>query len=383
MSEYQYYEFQAIDKPLSEKDTQALRNLSSRAQITLTSFVNTYNWGDFKGNPLTLMEKYFDAFLYVANWGTHWFMLRIPLKFTNFELIKKYCYGENATVYKKGENLIFEFISETDDHEWEEGENQLSTLILLRSDLIRGDYRCLYLAWLYCAHNGNFEYDEFEPPVPPGLGDLNASLKSFVDFMRIDSVLIAVAAENSASKDRLAEYQKELRLWISNLSKHEKDDILFRLVKDHDPHLGVELMQRFQQTISFEDNAATGKRLRTVGDLITKAETYAAERKRRITEQKAKERAQKERQQAIDREKYLNDLAKREDKVWEKVEGLIQTKRPSDYDEALKLLVDLRDLSKKSNKKMFFEDKVQSIHEKHQRKSTFIRRLKKAGLDVQ
>ena len=199
MSEYQYYEFQAIDKPLSEKDTQALRNLSSRAQITLTSFVNTYNWGDFKGNPLTLMEKYFDAFLYVANWGTHWFMLRIPLKFTNFELIKKYCYGENATVYKKRENLIFEFISETDDYEWEEGENQLSTLILLRSDIIRGDYRCLYLAWLYCAHNGNFEYDEFEPPVPPGLGDLNASLKSFVDFMRIDSVLIAVAAENSAS----------------------------------------------------------------------------------------------------------------------------------------------------------------------------------------
>jgi len=169
MSEYQYYEFQAVDKTLSEKDTQALRNLSSRAQITPTSFVNTYNWGDFKGNPLTLMEKYFDAFLYVANWGTHWFMLRIPLKFTNFELIKKYCYGENATVYKKGENLIFEFISETDDHEWEEGEGRLSTLISLRSDLIRGDYRCLYLAWLNCAQAGDFEHDEFEPSVPPNL----------------------------------------------------------------------------------------------------------------------------------------------------------------------------------------------------------------------
>ena len=58
MSEYQYYEFQAIDQPLDEKAIQALRNLSPRAQISSTSFVNEYNWGDFKGNPLKLMERY-------------------------------------------------------------------------------------------------------------------------------------------------------------------------------------------------------------------------------------------------------------------------------------------------------------------------------------
>ena len=67
MSEYQYYEFKAVDKPLSEKDMRALRNISTRAQITPTGFVNEYNWGDFKGNPLKLVEQYFDVFLYVAN----------------------------------------------------------------------------------------------------------------------------------------------------------------------------------------------------------------------------------------------------------------------------------------------------------------------------
>ena len=67
MSEYQYYEFKAIDKPLTKKDMQALRNLSTRALITPTSFVNEYNWGNFKGTPLKLVEKYFDIFLYVAN----------------------------------------------------------------------------------------------------------------------------------------------------------------------------------------------------------------------------------------------------------------------------------------------------------------------------
>ncbi|MBC8419658.1 MAG: hypothetical protein ISR62_01790 [Desulfobacteraceae bacterium] len=170
MSEYQYYEFRAIDQPLDEKAIQALRELSSRAQITPTSFVNEYNWGDFKGSPMKLMEKYFDAFLYVANWGTHEFMLKVPLKLINFDLVKEYCYGENVTAYKKGENLIFEFISETDDHEWEEGEDWLSSLITLRSDILHGDYRCLYLGWLFCAQMGDFEDDGFEPSVGAGKG---------------------------------------------------------------------------------------------------------------------------------------------------------------------------------------------------------------------
>ena len=347
MSEYQYYEFQAIDKPLNEREIQALENLSSRAQITSTSFVNTYNWGNFKGNPLTLMEKYFDAFLYVANWGTHWFMLRVPRRLINVDLAKEYCIGGSATVYEKGEYLILEFVSETDDYEWEEGEGWLSSLISLRSDIIRGDYRCLYLAWLYCVQMDEIDEEEFEPPVPPNLRDLNAPLKSFVDFIRIDADFVAVAAENSASRDTQTEYQKELRSWINNLPENEKDEILFRMIKDHDPHLGTELLQRFQQAASVKNNDATEKKPRTVEDLTTKAEAYAAEMERRVAEQKAEEHAHEERQKAIAREKYLDDLAEREDKIWQKVDDLIETKRPSNYGEAVKLLVDLHDFSKR------------------------------------
>ena len=45
MSEYQYYEFLAIDSPLDAKQMAALRALSTRAEITSTSFTNVYNWG--------------------------------------------------------------------------------------------------------------------------------------------------------------------------------------------------------------------------------------------------------------------------------------------------------------------------------------------------
>ena len=41
MSEYQYYEFQAIDRPLTQEQMAELRGYSTRAQITATSFACT------------------------------------------------------------------------------------------------------------------------------------------------------------------------------------------------------------------------------------------------------------------------------------------------------------------------------------------------------
>lgn len=51
MSEYQYYEFLAVDRPLDDAERAEVRCLSTRARITATSFVNEYHWGDFKGDP--------------------------------------------------------------------------------------------------------------------------------------------------------------------------------------------------------------------------------------------------------------------------------------------------------------------------------------------
>ena len=50
MSEYQYYEFQAIDRPLTAKEQQEIKALSSRAQVTPTQATFLYHYGDFRGN---------------------------------------------------------------------------------------------------------------------------------------------------------------------------------------------------------------------------------------------------------------------------------------------------------------------------------------------
>jgi hypothetical protein len=380
MSEYQYYEFISVDHPLNDKDMQALRNLSSRAQITPSSFVNEYHWGDFKGNPLKLVEKYFDAFLYVANWGTRWMMLKVPRNLVDVDLVKQYCPGDGAVVHEKGDHLIFEFNSETEDYEWEEGEGWLSSLISLRADILHGDYRSLYLAWLFCVQMEEMEDDELEPPVPPNLADLNAPLKSFVDFMRIDTDLVAVAAETSISEDRHTD-PKALKTWIHNLPASEKNDILFRLIEAPSPHLGAELKQRFQQAGSAKAGSDIDKQLRSVLDLMSRAEKYAIERKRRAAEKKAREQARKKKEMALAREKYIESLAGREENIWEEVDTLIVLKKAATYDEAVKLLVDLRDLYLKTGKEKTFKQKLKTICEIHHRKVSFLNRLQKAGLN--
>jgi hypothetical protein len=57
MSEYQYYEFVAIDEPLTRDEQAELRAISTRALITPTSFVNHYEWGDLKADPRRLVDR--------------------------------------------------------------------------------------------------------------------------------------------------------------------------------------------------------------------------------------------------------------------------------------------------------------------------------------
>ena len=65
MSEYQYYEFQAIDNRLTDKEMAEISKLSSRVELSPSQAIFTYSFGDFRGVPEDLMEKYFDIMFYI------------------------------------------------------------------------------------------------------------------------------------------------------------------------------------------------------------------------------------------------------------------------------------------------------------------------------
>jgi len=189
MSEYQYYYFEAIDKPLTDQQQQELRAISTRAEINARRFVNEYHYGSFKGKPLELMKKYFDAHIYYACWATRVLMLKVPAKCIDLKLAKGYCTEHTFKIVENGDDLIFCFNIwiECGDGWWDEAD-KTHRLIVLRDDILNGDYRCLYLAWLARRHDDNSceEDDGNPPPVPAGLRHLISPLKMFAKFMFLE-----------------------------------------------------------------------------------------------------------------------------------------------------------------------------------------------------
>ena len=156
MSEFQYYEFQAVDRPLGEADRQALRALSTRARITATSFTNVYEWGDFKGDPAALMERWFDLHLYLANWGSRRLMIRLPKRLADQRQLKAFlCKADCAVLRASGENLILDIARDEvePDGDWDDGSGWLAALAPLRADMLAGDLRLCYLLWLTAVVN--------------------------------------------------------------------------------------------------------------------------------------------------------------------------------------------------------------------------------------
>jgi hypothetical protein len=377
MSEYQYYEFQAIDRPLTAKEMSELRSFSTRARITPVSFVNDYSWGSFKGNADAWMDSYFDAFLYLANWGTHVLKLRLPSHLLDTATAEAYCGGDSTSIREKAGKIILSFVSQDEEGgDWVEGEGHLSALISVRAELARGDLRALYLGWLLRAQTGELIDDDVEPPVPPGLGQLSASLESLAEFLRIDSDLLHVAAEASSPKGEAGIDRAVAQAWIGELPAKEKDDVLTNLIVDGDPALIAELLQRFLKQRPLGSKASAP---RTVRHLLKTAEAHATEGRRIKAEKRARENARREREAVIAREKHLDSLVGREKNLWAEVDSLIATRQTKRYDEAVKILVDLRGLAARDTGGDF-ELRVEALRQAQAKKSSLIERLRKVGL---
>ncbi len=379
MSEYQYFEFKAVDRPLSEKEMAELRSFSTRAKITPHSFINHYSWGSFKGDEDLWMEKYFDGFLYYANWGTHILKLRLPSDLVDFRTVKAYCNDESLSVRLNDNKIILDFLSEAEcESDWEEEEEDLSLtpFLNLRMDLIRGDLRCLYLGWLSGLLAEEYDEEAIEPPVPPGLQNLSSSLLSFADFLRIDSDLIEAAAINSTPLEDVSGI--DLRNWVETLPSNEKDDLLANIlsgvIKGNQTTVLGQVNRFTKAWQSRQENKKEKPKRRTVGELLKQAECVAENRERIEAEKAAAALAEKERLQKIARERRLNAIAGQQLLLWAQIESLVSEKQAKSYDKAIELLTDLRDLAAREKSSDFYW-KLKGLKERHSSKRSFISRL--------
>lgn len=369
--EYQFYEFKAIDSSLSKKDMEEIQTWSSRCKPTKTNVIFEYSYRDFPKDEITVVEKYFDAMVHISSWGTMQLIFKYPKALFPVKEIVPYTCEGGIEIHKKTNYFLLEFtIHHEELNDWIEGDGILSCLESLRTDILNGDYRLLYIIWLqtmmktltaeysdYYAYDEEFDDEELEPNVPAKFDNLNEALKKLVDFFQIDTDLIEFLAKNSTKNN---EPSINLESAISHLSENEKNDFLIRLLND-EALLSVKLKQHLKKSSKVYNYSSQN---RIIDDLLEEIEIFKKNKSELLKKQTEKERIN-----------HLEKLAVKEKNIWEQIDDLILEKNAKSYDEAISLLKELKELAIHKNEFAKYADKINSLKIKNSRLSSFVIRI--------
>lgn len=374
MSEYQYYEFLAVDRPLSVDDQRRLRTISSRARITPTSFINHYEWGNLKADPTQLLLRYFDLHVYVAMWGSKRLLIRLPS--TAFSLTELEDFQldecELLEVHQTPEGWLVDILVEADEQsEWDEfddGSGWMGALAGLRQELLSGDLRLFYLCWLWSVQAG-YICEEAQEPLP-GIGPLPPSQQALSEFMALDPMLVEAAAESGEK----ALAGSEVEGFVAALSLPEKDALLRRLLEG-DASVTAELQRRLRQYGQADQSPG-----RSVAELKLQADASNKRHRQACLAEKARREAEQAAAEEKQRQQRVAQVAKLGERAWQEVLDQISRRQPKGYEMATRLLADLRALAIERGEQAAFEERLDRIVAEHRRKGRFLEQLQRLGL---
>ncbi|KJK22915.1 hypothetical protein UB46_19545 [Burkholderiaceae bacterium 16] len=380
MSEYQYYEFAAIDRPLTRAEMAQLRAVSTRARISPSGFVNHYEWGDLKADPADWMRRYFDVFVYTANWCCSRLALRVPLSTFGKAELMPFAIRHASTIEAYGEHWIIDWsLNEGEDYDrfgMQDGSGWMQRLAPLRAELMRGDLRPLYLGWLAGSHE--LSDDALEPEVPPGLATLSPPQEALVEFLEIDPDLLAAAA--AASPDVSpgdAEQDDRIDAWLNEWPREEMAAVLKLLAQGlvHQAERQVRLRHAaWLKAQQVSTPSSTARRI--LGHLQELAEGASVARLQREAKAHAKQEAARRRKRETQLRLVMNDA----DKRWAAIDAQVQRGTASAYDEATKALAELADGYALTSSREAFERALRQLLASHAKRGALLRRLRDAGL---
>ena len=379
MSEYQYHEWQTVDRLLSQAEQAAVNGLSSHIEVSSGKAVVTYNWGSFKHDPRQVLIQYFDAYFFQANWGSLRLMFRFPKGMLEESQLGPYLGGEYVSFETVGDCQVLDIDFNPEDGGWmAETGLDLSDFIPLRAALLQGDYRLLYLAWLgemafFGEPGDDDDYEDedsqaydLEPPIPAGLNNLTPSLKSFIRAFGIDPFLVQAAAETSP--DLPPSPAVNYHEWVSRLSRSECDDFLARLASG-DAAAGMALRKRLGEFLPGSQPVSNAGQ-RSLADLVR--------RYHQLKEATERQNAERARARHIT---DMNTLAEREPQAWKEIEHLLDTgpKSAVTYAEATAQLERYKQLAEYQDTRDLFATRVRRLAEKYSSRTSLIRRWRELG----
>jgi hypothetical protein len=372
MSEYQRYEFMTSDRPLTRAQLDAVNKLSSHIEASATHAVIEYHWGDFKHNPIDVLHQYFDGFLYWANWGSPELALRFPhgtLPADLIDLINGYDFDDFVTFTQHPDYDILDihFGEMEAPDEWTEYD--LGSLIAIRDELMEGDLRAVYIAWL-ASQRMMGSYDEEEedeiisvPVVPPALGTLTAAQQALAELLQLPQELLDAAAQYS--KAGISSTDDDFAAWVELLPQDRRNDYLVRLAHN-EAGLSRRLVKELRELGQGKTRAApsTGEHV-TYATLLAESKTIKAKRER-----------EKHEQEQLARQRHLQEIHEQQEPYWHQVDLAVARKSGTGYDEAARLLSELRDAADQFKESQQFQARFRSWVRPHLRRPAFIERLR-------
>lgn len=333
---------------------------------------NTYNYGDFHGSEEKLL-KYYDAYFYIANWGTMLLGLAFPNGCLNPDLLPPYLRGgkryENSLSVTRVDDRCIVWWSRNDDEGWgwTEGEGIINELVGIREEIMCGDYRALFLGWL-----ADFDPEEWLdsgntkakiPPIPSNLGTLSASLSALIEQFPVDSdaLAVAVALSQSVSAERTP-----IATVIDNLSESEMRALLQRVGQGD----GAKVMSELNRLTYPTAEKSTIPRM-TCTEFAVRALKVREERLKKEAAAAEAERKRKEEE----RRQHLASVRRRANIIWASLDPLMDQKIASAYDEVAAQLRDLRDAYKQSQETDSFQKRLETFSKRYARRPAMIRRI--------
>jgi hypothetical protein len=395
MSEYQYIEFRAVDRSLTDSELAYANKQSSRAAISKRSFSNEYNYSSFRGNVNGLLRRGYDIFLEYTNYGNRTLKIRLPhgLPFdrrVTKPFIGKHLLSWDADGKGKAGILTMQPYLEIPDPVWE-FDDYMDQAIELRKSLITGDLRALYLCWLFVAADENNGWDEaIEPPVPIGLEELETDYSDLFLFFDLDPlVLKAASGEGSAASQqgktaipnisKLPSIEERVAKWVKKMPAAEARKFVLQLLVEDESVVKAELLAQLpgQDRISWP----TVRKDRNFRELFDATEQLIAERSA-VEKKKAATKAKREAAKAQKlREQRMIEMVADPQPWLEAAASLAEKRGTQNYEQAAEILADLQEaLINSKNGKQLARKHAAHLVRKHPTLSRLKGALRKRGV---
>lgn len=389
MSEYQYVEFRAVDKPLTDKQLEFAETQSSRAEISKWSFTNEYHYGDFHGDVHTLLRGGYDVHLQYANYGTRRVALRLPhgLPFDKRLWQQYYVKGDAGFSWhpdRKDPGGVIEWCPFHDAgsiaEEWEP-QQYVADCIALRQRLMQGDLRALYAIWL-CTVSGDYgDWEAIEPPVPTGLSKSAGIFGNLLWFFGVDPLTLEAASKGTPPLKGSVEneHAAATNTWVSKTKVAQARELLLRFLTEDPIGVKAEILAEIRDsqppaswphvpgTRSFQQlrNAAGALRDKAVAVEKTK-ETQKAKRAAAKTEKERKKRMER---MISDPKKWLVET-----------EDLVNDRGRDNYQAAAEILADMREALGESEGDSITRKQAAHLCNKHPTLTQLKGAMRKRGL---